>query len=225
MQEILIKSIMTAQVQCASPSTPLSHVIQSMKLSHHSCKVITENDRPIGMLTERDIVHHVTELVEKGKEHDPAVGSVMSAHPVTIHENATLFEALVVAKSNRIRHLPVINSQGHLVGVVTYTDLVAAHFQVIDKYTEILEAKSPPARRSCWRRTRNFATSPWKTVCSGSETAAPWKWISIIPTPPPLGIGVPMRLSSLTSTISSSTTITTAMQAGRQSLAASQRFS
>jgi CBS domain-containing protein len=116
MQEILIKNIMTALVQCASPSTPLSHVIQSMKLSHHSCKVITENDRPIGTLTERDIVHHVTELVAKGKEHDPAVGSVMSAHPVTIHENATLFEALVVAKSNRIRHLPVINSQGHLVG-------------------------------------------------------------------------------------------------------------
>ena len=37
MQEILIKNIMTALVQCASPSTPLSHVIQSMKLSHHSC--------------------------------------------------------------------------------------------------------------------------------------------------------------------------------------------
>ena len=42
MQEILIKNIMTALVQCASPSTPLSHVIQSMKLSHHSCQVITE---------------------------------------------------------------------------------------------------------------------------------------------------------------------------------------
>jgi diguanylate cyclase (GGDEF)-like protein len=139
MQEILIKSIMTTQVQCASPSTPFSHVIQSMKQNRHSCMVITEDDRPVGMLTERDIVHHVTELVGKGKTHDPAVGSVMSAPPVTIDENATLFEALVVSKSNRIRHLPVTDGQGHLVGVVTYTDLVAAHFQVIDKYTEILE--------------------------------------------------------------------------------------
>ena len=46
MQEILIKNIMTALVQCASPSTPLSHVIQSMKLSHHSCAQVS------GFLTE-----------------------------------------------------------------------------------------------------------------------------------------------------------------------------
>jgi diguanylate cyclase (GGDEF)-like protein len=139
MQEILIKSIMTTLVECASPSTAFSQVIQSMKQSRQSCKVIAENDRPVGMVTERDIVHHVTEMVENGIGYDPAVASIMSAPPVTIHENATLFEALVVAKSNRIRHLPVINAEGYLVGIVTYTDLVAAHFQVIDKYTEILE--------------------------------------------------------------------------------------
>jgi CBS domain-containing protein len=97
MQEILIKSIMTTQVQCASPSTPLSHVIQSMKQNRHSCMVITEDDHPVGMVTERDIVHHVTKLVEKGKDHDP-VGSIMATPPVTLQENATLFEALVVSQ-------------------------------------------------------------------------------------------------------------------------------
>ena len=139
MQQIPIKNLMSTEVRCASLATPLSQVIQSMKRRHQSCAVITENGQPVGIVTERDIVHQVTELIDKGRGYDPAVSSVMSAPPITIHENATFFEALVVAKSNRIRHIPVIDSRGELVGIVTYSDLVAAHFQVINSYTEILE--------------------------------------------------------------------------------------
>jgi diguanylate cyclase (GGDEF)-like protein len=139
MQETLIKSLMTPSVKCASPGTPFSHVIESMKQNRHSCMVITVDNHPVGIVTERDVVRHVTELVARGKEHNPAVELLMSAPPVTIHETATLFEALVIAKSNRIRHLPVTDSSGYLVGLVTYTDLVTAHFHLIDKHTEILE--------------------------------------------------------------------------------------
>jgi diguanylate cyclase (GGDEF)-like protein len=130
---------MTVDVKCASPSTPLSFVIQTMKENNHSCRIITTNEVPVGIVTERDIVRHVAELIRRGKDYDPAVASIMSAPPVTVPENATLFEALVVAKSNRIRHLPVTDCRGQLLGVVTYSDLAAAHFHVIELQTEILE--------------------------------------------------------------------------------------
>ena len=139
MKEIRIKNLMTANVKHVGPSTPLSRVIQSMKGQRHSCIVVTKNRTPVGIVTERDIVHRFASLVRQGPAHDPAVSSIMSSPPVTIHENASLFEALVVTKSRQIRHLPVTNGDGFLVGIVTYTDLVTAHFHVVETQTEILE--------------------------------------------------------------------------------------
>ncbi|HUK41048.1 MAG TPA: GGDEF domain-containing protein [Candidatus Acidoferrales bacterium] len=139
MQEILIKNLMTEDVRCASPRTPLSQVIQSMKENRHSCMVITIQKTPVGIITERDIVHHFCELMGKGPDHDPEVRSIMSPELVTVRENTDLFEALVIARSNQIRHLPVVNNQHQLVGIITYTDLVAAHFRVIETQRDLLE--------------------------------------------------------------------------------------
>src|SRR5215470_2367462 len=139
MQEILIKSLMTKEVQCVSSTTPFSHVIQAMKENRYSCMVITENKAPVGILTERDVVHHFADLVQRGRAYDPDVASIMSTQLVTVDENADFFQALVISRSNQIRHLPVVNGKHELVGLVTYTDLVAAHSHVIGKQTEILE--------------------------------------------------------------------------------------
>ena len=139
MQEIRIKNLMTEEVHCVPPGTGLSQVIRAMKENRHSCMVITNNKIPVGIVTERDIIHHFADLIQKGQGHDPEVESIMSRQLVTVRENTDLFEALVIARSNRIRHLPVINKQSQLVGIVTYTDLVAAHFRVIEGQRDILE--------------------------------------------------------------------------------------
>jgi len=138
-QPILIKSIMTRDVQCVSAATPISQVIQLMKESRHSCMVVTNKRTPIGIVTERDIVHRFMDFVQKGDRYDPQVGSIMSAELVTVRDMSNLFETLVISKSNQIRHLPVVDDQNQLVGLVTYTDLVTAHFRVIETERDMLE--------------------------------------------------------------------------------------
>jgi len=138
MQEILIKNLMTEEVHCASPAARLSQVIQAMKENCHSCMVITNGKTPVGIITERDIVHHFGDLIQKG-QHDPEAASIMSRQLVTVGENTDLFQALVIARSNQIRHLPVVNIQSQLVGIITHTDLVAAHFRVTESQRELLE--------------------------------------------------------------------------------------
>jgi diguanylate cyclase (GGDEF)-like protein len=130
---------MTRDVQCVSSTTAVSRVIQLMKESRHSCMVVADNRIPIGIINERDIVQHFMDFVQKGQGYDPPVASIMSAELVTVRDTANLFETLVISKSNQIRHLPVINEQNQLVGLVTYTDLVAAHFQVIETQRDMLE--------------------------------------------------------------------------------------
>ncbi len=139
MQEILVESLMSAQIQCAAPATPLSEIVRAMRMKRHSCVVITEFHKPIGIITERDIVKHFSELIRKGSDYDPPATFLMSSPPVTVEAKTTLFEALVVARSHGIRHLPVTDGEGQMIGLVTQTDLVAAHFRVIQTQSEVLE--------------------------------------------------------------------------------------
>jgi diguanylate cyclase (GGDEF)-like protein len=139
MWQILIEELMTKKVKCASPATPLSEVVQSMRANHHSCIIIAESEKPVGILTERDIVTHFSAMLEKGKDHDPPAAAIMSSPPVTVEAKTTLFEALVVSRCHEIRHLPVTDANEKLIGLVTQTDLVTAHFRTIQAQTDSLE--------------------------------------------------------------------------------------
>jgi diguanylate cyclase (GGDEF)-like protein len=139
MHEILIEMLMSKQVQCAAPATPMSEILRRMRLNRHSCIVITDSNKPVGIITERDIVKHFSDLLQKRASQDDVAAQLMSSPPVTVEARTTLFEALVVARSRLIRHLPVVGAAGELVGLVTQTDLVAAHFRTVQTQSELLE--------------------------------------------------------------------------------------
>jgi diguanylate cyclase (GGDEF)-like protein len=130
---------MTTKVQSAAPSTPLSDVIQAMKECPHSCLVITDNEIPVGIITERDIVRLVGDLIGNRISLAQPVKDMMSQPIVTIGANASLSDALVIAKSKKLRHLPVDNAQRKLVGLVTQSDLVTAQYRIHEMQTKILE--------------------------------------------------------------------------------------
>ena len=139
MEELSLKTIMTREVRCMSPKTPLPYVIRAMKEDTHSCMIITENNTPVGIITERDIVRHTADLIQTCQHHESDAESIMSTELVTLHESAGLYEALVLTKTNKIRHLPIVDSLGQIAGIVTYTDIVNAHFRTIEAQTAIIE--------------------------------------------------------------------------------------
>lgn len=139
MPEIRIKDFMTTKVESTASSTPLSDVIQAMKESAHSCLVITDNEIPVGIVTERDIVRLVDDLISSRLSLAQPVKEIMSQPIVTIDANTSLLDALVIAKSKKVRHLPVDNAKGKLVGLVTQSDLITAQFRIHEMQTKILE--------------------------------------------------------------------------------------
>ena len=130
---------MTTKVQSAGPSTPLSDVIQAMKECPHSCLVITDNEIPVGIITERDVVRLVGDWIGNRISLAQPIRDIMSQPIVTIGANASLSDALVIAKSKKLRHLPVDNAQRKLVGLVTQSDLVTAQYRIHEMQTKILE--------------------------------------------------------------------------------------
>ncbi len=76
--------------------------------------VVDDGDRCVGVVTESDI------LGKRGT----TCGDIMTADAVTVEETVPLAEAAEIMLTRRIRRLPVVRSDGTLVGLVTRMDLV-----------------------------------------------------------------------------------------------------
>ena len=137
--DILVSSLMTANVTSTTASAYLADVIQSMIDNHYSCMIVIENDMPIGIITERDIVRLMGLFISDKPQCPVRVAEVMSVPVATVSEETSLFEALVISTAQKIRHLPVVTATGRLVGLVTQSDLAKAHFSIYEKQREIIE--------------------------------------------------------------------------------------
>ncbi len=85
---------------------------------HHSCVLITEGRELRGILTERDIVRMTAQERDLTSTR---VGEVMTHRLITLTQapNQTALTVLPLFHQHRIRHLPIIDEFGHLVGIIT----------------------------------------------------------------------------------------------------------
>ena len=85
-----------------------------------SVVVVTPEGVVIGIFTERDLAR----VVGEGVSYDTKLGSVMTRNPVTVRSDEPLIRALELMSERKIRHLPVVDSSGRLVGIITARDIV-----------------------------------------------------------------------------------------------------
>lgn len=94
--------------------------LHSQSLS--SCVMVTEGKKVIGILTERDLVR----LLAQGERIDYLrIGDVMTCPVITLRERefTDLWVALNLLRTSQIRHLPIVDDEENLVGLVTYESL------------------------------------------------------------------------------------------------------
>ena len=138
MKEITAKKLMSTEVSCLPPEASLQQAVQLMVEQRYSCLVIKENDLPIGIITERDLIKVLNQESQK-IDLSLSVSELMSSPVSTLNQSDSLFEAMVISRAEKIRHLPVVDNDERLVGLVTHTDLANAHFRVIELQTTIIE--------------------------------------------------------------------------------------
>jgi CBS domain-containing protein len=85
-----------------------------------SVVIVDDEGKPIGIVTERDMVY----VVARALAPDTPVWMVMTEDPIVINENALVTEAMEKMRVQNIRHLPVINAEGKLVGMISFRDIV-----------------------------------------------------------------------------------------------------
>ena len=109
-----MKDIMCKQVVTAKGNLSIQDAIQLLSDRHVGSVVITDDEyRCIGIFTERDAIRVVA---QKTRLEEP-VNKVMSSHVATISLESSFDEAKGLMLSHRIRHLPVTDQTGKLIGL------------------------------------------------------------------------------------------------------------
>jgi diguanylate cyclase (GGDEF)-like protein/PAS domain S-box-containing protein len=108
-------------VVTVAPEATLAEAIAMMAGARISCIVVAQDNKPVGIFTERDLVRAAARSEELGQR---PISELMTSPVVTIHDKLSLYEAYSIMLSNRIRHHVVVDSHGRIMGVMSQSDLV-----------------------------------------------------------------------------------------------------
>jgi len=123
-----VGNICKRNVVTALPTDDLTKAAQLMRSEHVGYIVVVEPEiedgsfRPIGVLTDRDIVIEV--VAADGDPKALTIADVMTAKPVAIADSAPLATALAEMRRIGVRRLPVVGHRGQLVGIVSLDDVI-----------------------------------------------------------------------------------------------------
>jgi CBS domain-containing protein len=116
-----IKDVMTSDPCTIHADKSVAYAAKMMRDEDVGLAPIVEDDKLIGMLTDRDIAIRV---VAEGRSPDQVtVGEVATKQVVTIDPQQDLAEALRIMAKHQVRRLPVVKEDGRLVGVVAQADV------------------------------------------------------------------------------------------------------
>lgn len=116
-----ISEVMTRGVECARPSATLQEVARRMKVLNVGVMPVCDNDRLVGMVTDRDIT--VRGTAEGCDPRETYVDDIMTPGIVYCFDDQLVSEATRMMEEKQIRRLPVLNRAKRLVGIVSLGDL------------------------------------------------------------------------------------------------------
>jgi CBS domain-containing protein len=123
-----VRSVLASKLQGIESTTPEATVLEAVhQMNEHKigALVVMDGERVAGIFTERDVLRRVV-----GDEKNPGttrVGQVMTSKVVCCEPDADLDEVATLMKNRRIRHVPVCNGDGRLLGMVSIGDINAAY--------------------------------------------------------------------------------------------------
>lgn len=135
-----LEDLARTDVVTASPETPVTDLARRMDEEDVGSVVITNEDEPLGIVTDRDLTVRVL-----GNGADPAgerAEDVMSTGLYTASPEDGFYEAARLMRENGVRRLPVSNG-GSLRGIITADDLTELIADEEQHLAEVIRAQRP----------------------------------------------------------------------------------
>lgn len=110
------------QTWSTTPDASVYEAIRLMGEKNIGALVVMEGDQVVGLISERD---YSRKVVLRGRtSRDTTVSEILSKPVITVGPRDSIETCMELMTSRRIRHLPVLNDDGSLVGLLSMGDLV-----------------------------------------------------------------------------------------------------
>src|SRR5438876_11798234 len=135
-----VRDAMTEDPRSIGQSASVVEAARLMREQHIGSLPITEGEKLVGMITDRDITTRV--VAEAADPKVTSVGDVYSRDLISVEPDKNLQEALELMARHQVRRLPVVETD-RLVGIVTRADIAPRENE--KKTGELVEAISEPS--------------------------------------------------------------------------------
>ena len=126
------------RVWSIGPEATVYEALERMSEEGVGALVVMKNSAIIGLLSERD---YARKIILKGRSSkETKVEEIMISPPLTISPGCSVDEAMRIMTEHRVRHLPVVDGAGGVLGIVSIGDLVKWIITSHEKMIEQLES-------------------------------------------------------------------------------------
>lgn len=136
------RDIMTSNVTTANRAMTLQEVAILMRDGDMGSLPVVENEKLVGIVTDRDIV---IRAVAEGKDATSKIDEVMTSETFSVKVNDFVFEAIRLMGDKKIRRVPVVNETGELAGIISMADIaleIEDEKEIVETLEEISSGKA-----------------------------------------------------------------------------------
>lgn len=138
-----VSELMTKNPATAMPTSGLSEVAKMMRDCDCGAIPVVENDKVVGVITDRDITIRV--VAENKNVQDVKVSDVMSKQVYTAKENDDVRDVANQMEKHKVRRVPVVDDQGKCIGIVSQADIA---LNTTDRTTaDLVQKVSEPGKK------------------------------------------------------------------------------
>jgi diguanylate cyclase (GGDEF)-like protein/PAS domain S-box-containing protein len=114
-----IEQIMHRNVISVGKKDTIQKAIELMVKNYISCVLVVENNKPAGIITERDITKSIAANSTLSN-----VEELMTSPVITAHDDISLYDATKLMEQSKIRSLVIVDVSGNVIGIVTKSDII-----------------------------------------------------------------------------------------------------
>lgn len=132
---------MVSDVVTVDPDRTVAQTTEVMKREGVGCIVVCEQEKPVGILTDRDVA-----LFSGTGEVDPAetpVSDIMTKEVFSLTMGKKINDATIMLRDHGFRRAPVVDEQGDLKGILTLDDIILHLADELHDIADVIRVETP----------------------------------------------------------------------------------